>query len=619
MHAQDIKVIVRADWVPSASHVAIVSGGGSGHEPSHAGWVGQGMLTAAVCGDVFASPSVDAVLAAIFAVSGANAKKRITADACAGVLLIVKNYGGDRLNFGLAAERARAQGVRVSMVVVADDCALEGAGPTGRRGIAGTVLVHKVAGAAAAAGGGLVEVTAAAQAAADAMGSMGVATSTCCVPGKPRDRRLDTSGAAEVGLGIHGEPGRNTEHNMTAAAVASTCVDAIFERKRGDDPSWCVGGGVPVALLVNNLGGATPLEAYTVLGDAMEHLHKEHPEVCVAAALSGYFMTSLDMRGVSISVLPLTGAQHAQLLLPVGCPAWTAATDSRVFAQLGVLPPSGVEAGEPAVPVGQFVPLPPLHPPAPPALASSSEAFHLDSSPGLKALLAALRGGAAAVMADEEHITALDVAVGDGDAGTTMCKGAAAVLAFVSSVSGQPASPEALAQHLPQGAEAHIATQLAPWARRGVQGALHALSIACSQFMGGTSGILFSVFCAAAQAAAVAEGEAVSVGTVFAAGVDAVGVYGGAKPGMCTMMDALAPSAAAMLKSEHEGGGVSAVLAAGAAAAATGAAGTATMQVTVGRGAYASEAGHAAVGSTVDAGAAAVASILHGAAAALQE
>ena len=581
------------------------------------------MLTAAVCGDVFASPSVDAVLAAIYAVSGASAVKRTSAGSCAGVLLIVKNYGGDRLNFGLAAERARAQGVPVSMVVVSDDCALEGAGPTGRRGIAGTVLVHKIAGAAAAAGDSLQQVQAAAQAAADAVGTMGVATSTCTVPGKPRDSRFDAQGAAEVGLGIHGEPGRNTEPNMTARAVAQTCVDAIFERKRSDDAGWCappaaegVQGGVPVALLVNNLGGATPLEAYAVLGDALAYLREAHPYITVATAVTGYFMTSLDMRGVSLSLLPLTGRQANQLALPVACPAWTAHTDVAAAAALGVAEP-GAGGGAVSAGGGGAMPVPPLHPPAPPALDDPTLPFQLSDDAPLSLLVAALEGGARGVMAAEPHITSLDKAVGDGDAGTTMCKGAAAVLALTAALKGEPAPDAAIAEHLPEGAAAHIAAHLAPWGRDGVQGALHASSIACSQFMGGTSGILFSVFCAAAHAAASADGCA-KAGAVFQAGVEAVGVYGGATPGMCTMMDALVPAASAMVEAEHAGEGVPAVLAAGAAAAASGAAGTASMAITVGRGAYASEAGHAAVRSTVDAGAAAVASILQGAAQALQ-
>ncbi len=191
-------VLIRSDAADARrDKVALISGGGSGHEPAHAGYVGRGMLSAAVAGDVFTSPSPDAVLAAIHAVSGPK-----------GALLIVKNYTGDRLNFGLAAERARAGGIPVEMVIVADDVALANSvDNAGRRGLAGTVLVHKVAGAAAEAGGTLEEVAREAQEAARAVRTMGVALSPCTVPaaGKP-GFSLDVN-EMELGLGIHGEAG----------------------------------------------------------------------------------------------------------------------------------------------------------------------------------------------------------------------------------------------------------------------------------------------------------------------------------------------------------------------------------------------------------------------------
>src|SRR5688572_20901284 len=167
-----IKVVIRRDHRPS--RVAVISGGGSGHEPAHAGFVGKGMLTAAVCGEVFASPSVDAVLAAIMAVTGK-----------AGCLLIVKNYTGDRLNFGLAAERAKGMGYNVELVMVSDDISLpENKQP---RGIAGTALVHKIAGYAAEQGKSLKDVTKIAQQAINATASIGVAAAGCSLPGGGED------------------------------------------------------------------------------------------------------------------------------------------------------------------------------------------------------------------------------------------------------------------------------------------------------------------------------------------------------------------------------------------------------------------------------------------------
>ncbi len=170
-----IRVVVRTDW--DRSRVALVSGGGSGHEPAHAGFVGPGMLTAAVCGDVFASPSVDAVLAGILAVTGP-----------AGCLLIVKNYTGDRLNFGLAAERARAFGLKVSMVIVDDDIAQPDLPQA--RGLAGTLFVHKIAGALAEDGADLDTVTAAARRIIAATRTIGMSLDTCTVPGSPKEARI---------------------------------------------------------------------------------------------------------------------------------------------------------------------------------------------------------------------------------------------------------------------------------------------------------------------------------------------------------------------------------------------------------------------------------------------
>ena len=170
-----IRVVMRNDW--DKSKVAVISGGGSGHEPAHAGFVGKGMLTAAVCGDLFASPSVDAVFSAIMAVTGEQ-----------GCLLIVKNYTGDRLNFGLAAEKAKSHGINVEMVIVADDISL----PENRqpRGIAGTVLVHKIAGYAAEEGKSLSQVREIAQQTCDNLYSLGVAMQTCNLPDYTEERRI---------------------------------------------------------------------------------------------------------------------------------------------------------------------------------------------------------------------------------------------------------------------------------------------------------------------------------------------------------------------------------------------------------------------------------------------
>jgi len=263
-------VVIRAGLPPYEvrREVAILSGGGSGHEPAHAGYVGAGMLHAAVAGDVFTSPSADAVFAAIRAVTGA-----------AGVLLIVKNYTGDRLNFGLAAELARAEGIAVETVVVADDVALRDTVELERRrGIAGTILVHKVAGAAAAAGLPLREVAEEARAAASATGTMGVALGPCTVPAAGRPGFTLADDEVELGLGIHGERGVKRTMLPRADDLVDMLLGTILA-DRGLDH------GDRVALLVNGLGGTPPMELAIIARCAIAVLRERG--LTVARAWSG--------------------------------------------------------------------------------------------------------------------------------------------------------------------------------------------------------------------------------------------------------------------------------------------------------------------------------------------
>ncbi|MDW3094685.1 MAG: dihydroxyacetone kinase subunit DhaK [Gammaproteobacteria bacterium] len=288
-----IRVVVRNDW--DKSKVALVSGGGSGHEPAHAGFVGEGMLTAAVCGDVFTSPSVDAVLAGILAVTGS-----------AGCLLIVKNYTGDRLNFGLAAERARAFGLNVEMVIVNDDIALPELPQA--RGVAGTLFVHKIAGALAEQGADLNTVTVAAKKVIAKTKSIGMSLNTCTVPGSPKEDRIP-QGMAELGLGIHGEAGvEQIEFNNAKLAMTAMIekLSASIDKK-------------PHIALVNNLGGTSIIEMSVLLhelinskiGDKISH-------VIGPAAM----MTSLDMQGFSISLYPADGKEIELLAVPTELSAW---------------------------------------------------------------------------------------------------------------------------------------------------------------------------------------------------------------------------------------------------------------------------------------------------------
>ncbi|HCV79163.1 MAG TPA: dihydroxyacetone kinase subunit DhaK, partial [Pseudomonas sp.] len=297
--------------------VAVISGGGSGHEPAHAGYVGEGMLTAAVAGDVFTSPSVDAVLAAIRAAAGP-----------AGALLVVKNYTGDRLNFGLAAELARSEGIPVETVLVADDAALRHTvAPERRRGIAGTVLIHKLAGAAAAAGRPLGEVAALARAASAELRSMGVALGACTVPavGHPGFQLADDE--VEWGLGIHGEQGVERGPRLGADATVARLLDTLIED--GGYPK-----GTRLALLVNGLGATPPLELALVARAALSQLRERG--LVVERAWTGTFLSALDMPGCSLSLLPVDEACLALLDAPTQARAWPG--DGRVPAAPTLLP-----------------------------------------------------------------------------------------------------------------------------------------------------------------------------------------------------------------------------------------------------------------------------------------
>lgn len=447
-----IKVIVRQDW--DKSRVALISGGGSGHEPSHAGFVGEGMLTAVVCGEVFASPSVDAVLSAICAVSGA-----------AGCLLIVKNYTGDRLNFGLAAEKARQLGHKVELVFVADDIAIAGAPQP--RGVAGTLLVHKVAGHVAARGGSLAEVRAVAADTAKAVASLGLALSTCTQPGDAVKNRI-AEGQVELGLGIHGEPGARVIPLADAKSLVATMVSELQPH---------VPAGLPLAVLVNNLGGTTPLEMNVIVRELFASALGARIELLVGPA---GLMTALDMRGVSLSVLPLTAARREALLSAVTVGNW------------------------PGVKVAAPVAVRPL-----PAIAT--QAYRGSAEPRVHALLTAM---GEALIKNEAALNDLDRQVGDGDTGTTFANAARTVLAALGRGELPLAEPDQLCL---------------------------ALGDLFGKAMGGSSGVLLSIFFTATGAEL---GRKASLAAALARGLERMQAYGGAKPGDRTMIDALAPAIA---------------------------------------------------------------------------
>ena len=294
-------VIVRKEI--RADKVTLVSGGGSGHEPAHAGYVGTGMLDAAVAGEVFTSPTPDRIKAAIDAVRSD-----------AGTLLIVKNYSGDVMNFEMAAELAEMDGVRTRSVIVNDDVAVENSTyTTGRRGIAGTVFVHKIAGALAERGANLDAVAAVAQKVVDNVRSMGFALSPCTVPANGRPGFDLGDGEMEFGLGIHGEPGVRRAPVENADALARNLLSAVF-----DDLPFR--SGDRVAVLVNGLGG-TPLMELYILNRSVAALCRERG-LTVAKTYVGNFMTSLEMAGASVSLLRLDPELESLLADPSGAPAF---------------------------------------------------------------------------------------------------------------------------------------------------------------------------------------------------------------------------------------------------------------------------------------------------------
>jgi len=395
-----IKVVTRANI--DNSKVALISGGGSGHEPAHAGFVGPGMLTALVCDEVFASPSVEAVLAGILAVTGES-----------GCLLIVKNYTGDRLNFGLAAERARALGRKVEMVVVDDDIALPDLPQP--RGVAGTLFVHKIAGALAEQGASLETVTAAAQTVIEKVASLGTSLDTCTVPGSPKENRIP-SGKAELGLGIHGEPGVEHVPFIGADDAMMRVLEKLRDQKTSKD---CV-------VLLNNLGSTTPLEmavlSHTIAASGIaNHVIGPAP-----------MMTSLDMHGFSVSILPVDAKELEALSEPVPMAAWP-----------GLFSFSEVSARPLPDSLAPIAPIP-----------SKNESTKVTLEHIADLLIDA-----------EPELNSLDAKSGDGDTGSTL---ATAARALKSSLDRMPLAD---------------LTQLFP-----------ALGNELSQTMGGSSGVILAIF-----------------------------------------------------------------------------------------------------------------------------
>lgn len=301
-YSDGLEVISRKN---KSGKVGVISGGGSGHEPAHAGYVGEGMLDAAVAGNVFSSPSPNRIIEGI---------KR--ADSGSGVLMIIKNYSGDIMNFRLAAEMAEMNGHKVDSVIVKDDVAVpDSTFSAGRRGIAGTVFVHKIAGAAAQKGYSLEDVKRVAEKAIANVRSMGLAMSPCILPAVGKPGFILAENEMEIGMGIHGEPGIKRTEMVSADEMASILLNTILDDYDFADSE--------TALLVNGLG-ATPLMELYILNNAVNNL-LDQKGIKVYRNLVGNYVTSLEMSGCSISLLKLDNELKELLDAPCKTTAFTIA------------------------------------------------------------------------------------------------------------------------------------------------------------------------------------------------------------------------------------------------------------------------------------------------------
>ena len=465
------RVMFRADAEQIRDkRVAIISGGGSGHEPAHAGYIGEGMLSAGVAGEVFTSPDTDSIFAAIKAVAGKP-----------GALLVVKNYTGDRLNFGLAAEMARSEGISVEMIIVDDDVALDGSGSaTGARGLAGTVFVHKLVGAAAAEGKTLTDLASLGKAVVRSLATMGVSFSAGISPavGKP-SFELDED-EMELGLGIHGEPGVIRTKLQPADQLTETLLTRILKDRN-------FGAQKRIAVLINNLGATTEMELAIVARHAT--LFLDSSGFTVERLYAGTFLSSLDMAGISISVLGLNDEWLRWLDTPTTAPAWPNAAKQRPRpVNLQSAPPAGVNM-----------------------------AFTARENPESdlgKNVERAIRAACEALFQAEPQLTELDRITGDGDLGASMKRASIVIKEAI------PSYP-----------------------LNDISATLKALGHTLRHELGGSSGPLYGVLFLRAGNVLENSGRIglTEWATAFDEGCRAISELGGAKPGDRTMLDAFDP------------------------------------------------------------------------------
>ncbi|XP_031599595.1 triokinase/FMN cyclase isoform X1 [Oreochromis aureus] len=534
------RVVLRSDLENLKGKVALLSGGGSGHEPSHAGYIGAGMLSAAVAGGVFASPPPGSILAAILSLHNAGAS---------GVLLIVKNYTGDRLNFGLAAEQARNQGVAVDMVIVAEDCAFDQPSKAGRRGLCGTVFIHKLAGALAEEGCSLAQIVSKVTEILKGIGTLGVSLSPCSVPGCLPSFDLPP-GDMELGLGIHGEPGIKRSKVASADEVVKTMIDHMTNPS--SQSHLPLKSGDSVVVCVNNLGALSCLEMAVVTRSAI--LCLESLGVVVARVMSGLFMTSLEMAGVSLTLMRADKETLRLIDAKTTAPAWPNLSSVCLSGRSYITEPL-TTSKRPQDEKHSEGPLSPV-------------------------MHKALEKICSTLLEKQEELNSLDRASGDGDCGNTHAQAAKAI-------------QEWLHGHVVPGCPGQLLLVLAGLVQ---------------EKMGGSSGALYSLFLTAA-AGHVTEGrsDAAAWANAMNAGTEAMKKYGGAAPGDRTMLDALCPAVDELIKlTTAPSGGHMAVLQSAVKKAASGAEATRDLKARAGRASYISPN----LLSLPDPGAVAVATIL---------
>lgn len=509
------KVMIRANVNETRNHqVALLSGGGSGHEPAHAGYIGDGMLSGAVLGEVFTSPSSDSVFAGIKAVAGKP-----------GALLVVKNYTGDRLNFGLAAEMARAEGIPVEMVIVDDDVALKGKGKAaGARGLAGTVLIHKLLGAAAREGRSLADLTKIGKAAVAALATMGVSFSAGTSPAVGKPSFVLGEQEMELGLGIHGEPGVLRAELQPANQLIETLLGEILKLGQFDDRKR-------VAVMLNNLGATTEMELAVVASPIVSLLTNKG--YTVERIYAGTFLSSLDMAGISISILGLNDEWLRWLDAATSAPAWPNVSKQKPGRAEAELSAERHTAGTQPVIKG-----------------ASTELG--------KKTRRAIEAACQALIHAEGTLTELDRITGDGDLGSNMERAAMAV------------------QH-----------ELGTYPLDCVASTLKALGHTLRRELGGSSGPLYGMLFLRCGSALEGSSPAGLPQWAYALdqGCRAISELGGAKPGDRTMLDALDPFVKALQEHAKERSPREAVQTA-TAAAERGVAATAQMMPALGRSSY---------------------------------